>query len=1765
MDNTTVNMDNNSVKREYQDQQSQLQQLPLSARKEINLGFDFAEPSNMDFGLGSLTDDLAMQSDQVPFGAASMQSFNGNSNQQPQQQNNGYSPIDNQNGFNVTATTGDHQQYFTSVGQPGQLNQQNQVQGLSENVPSSYGNSIGRRQAQSLPSPRDFYPQAPNHFNPLGLGLGRSMGGTIDEVIDFSYLYSLPTLDRYSGTTGNGASILNSTQSNSLSGKLGVGESDMSPGPSSQNSVNMNNLVSGLSMDVASNQNQALNMEREFGNSDYYVTMESPSSSSAPNPNQRNNSNSSQGGVGIGSVAAVRKRSSKDISSHMVRAVGIVQHTHDMQNHIEKLQPMLQKELLTFKKAIKKATMGDRLQFLHQYREALGKYAPFIAYEPEDKSMKRLKLNTKHFFSLRGGFNEDAKTESAQQAINKLNSLKMFFDQFPSMRIPSTQLRQDAKRVKSDIDIKGTISSAVAAFTKASDQITQQPLQLLIFDITNQEFEQFFPRWDTTETPLEIFASDTVPLVNTADSNGVAIAGGSPPTINASVLTRDVDLRVIRDRLQSGLFSTTSVTIGGLSEIRKSNKDGLVCLPIRPKRPQVVTFRYREVDFERMSKYFDENPCGGVVFLLGMAGVGKTVFAARYLWELFERDRTERKSHYEVTLWMDFDGITDRAACEKIFASMAGANYLGLSDTGNSSAGEESNYHYTIEHTLYPWFFDNKGKWLIVFDNLSAMAAEFVFDLMHPIISSGSLLVTSRWNECVFNGPDKDLVLKIEPVSLDSAVEFLIKRSGITETAAQIQLQDIECVAERLGRLPQALDIVGERLRGSIQTFVEFNKSLKYMNALKGILASKSPTGAQSLLDTYRAICDSVPEGASHELLYIIAYLPSIHIPIAIFTGFEHARHDFPKVVKVAFPETNLFRELEGQPQAIHSIIAPILNSAVISKLPEATGVLGMHPVVQEILRELMKPEECIRFRSAAVELLYSALCVERHSEDGLDSLGMDTLIPHVWDVLSNSSSAQASGMACLGLWCKFGEYVNYMCQYSMVGPAQKADFGTAMTLAKARGIEDAFQDIMLAWVRFKRQRRINSCKDINNVESFIQRNGIVGDVESAPDSHATTSSQPYNTTVDPALDLALPKEIDGKLLSKLQLRPLDQRIVNMVYSKVLVEPVTRPSVVSVSPTACALLGIDGEESLKIEPDKMARLMSGVQMIDGAQPTAHLYCGHQFGNFAGQLGDGRAHSMGRVLSPLAGQTQKGGFDASFGPYVELQFKGTGRTPYSRTADGRAVLRSSIREFLCSEYVAALNIPTARTATLVNSDTQVTRDPLYVGKPVRENASIVSRIAPSFWRVGSFEIFAVGENGVEGPYAGEIERCVNMLDFYIKEHFNRIWKTFPHGKQRYTEFFSEVCARNARTVAQWQSVGFVHGVLNTDNISLLGLTLDYGPFGFMDSFNPHYVSNYSDTDERYSYENQPKMIFWGLGKLAEALSCVVPINELRECLNRVYWPVYVQAFRKIMRKKWGMIGHDTVPTKSDSKLPEAVQVDEVTKLPSTDDHEKLIACMMKTMEETGADFTNTFRCLSNIIAHQDGADSPEAEAVRERVLEYIVSQLDDGREMTKAMPYEIEYLKVLSSFPKAHDDVLLALTGKHIEYFQQRMESVERAKNRAAVSPFQKDDEDRAKWAIWLHTYHVHVHKDYELVKATGQTLEQYNATRVKSMNMINPKFCLRNYMAQSAFEKAKVGDLSELHILTKILSRPFDEWEEYKKLKYDRHASSLRMCISCSS
>jgi uncharacterized protein YdiU (UPF0061 family) len=295
-------------------------------------------------------------------------------------------------------------------------------------------------------------------------------------------------------------------------------------------------------------------------------------------------------------------------------------------------------------------------------------------------------------------------------------------------------------------------------------------------------------------------------------------------------------------------------------------------------------------------------------------------------------------------------------------------------------------------------------------------------------------------------------------------------------------------------------------------------------------------------------------------------------------------------------------------------------------------------------------------------------------------------------------------------------------------------------------------------------------------------------------------------------------------------------------YSKVLPTPLKNPRLLCLSKQCANFLGYDSE---KLAEDKETpEYLAGNKIVEGSQPIAHCYCGHQFGIFAGQLGDGRAITLGDL------------YDVEGKSLWEIQLKGSGLTPYSRFADGRAVLRSSVREFLCSEHLWALGIPTTRALALIGSDDTVARDPLYNGNVIQEECCVVSRIAPSFFRFGSFEIFKGYDSlsGSKGPSVGlEKEMLPTMLEYLAKHHFKPLWDEFEKDNHElYSNMFRLIVVRTAVLAAYWQSYGFCHGVLNTDNMSILGLTIDFGPFGFLEYCDPTFICNHSDRNGRYSY-------------------------------------------------------------------------------------------------------------------------------------------------------------------------------------------------------------------------------------------------------------------------------------------------------------------------
>lgn len=367
------------------------------------------------------------------------------------------------------------------------------------------------------------------------------------------------------------------------------------------------------------------------------------------------------------------------------------------------------------------------------------------------------------------------------------------------------------------------------------------------------------------------------------------------------------------------------------------------------------------------------------------------------------------------------------------------------------------------------------------------------------------------------------------------------------------------------------------------------------------------------------------------------------------------------------------------------------------------------------------------------------------------------------------------------------------------------------------------------------------------------------------------------------------------------------------------VEPVAfdNPKLVAWSSQLANTLGLD----IAADIDTAGQVFTGQQLPTGARPFAMRYGGHQFGGWADQLGDGRAITLGEITT----RDQQ---------HWTLQLKGAGPTPYSRGADGRAVLRSSIREFMCSEAMHHLGIPTTRALTLCLTGESVIRDVFYDGNTTAEQGAVVCRAAPSFVRFGNFEIHAAHQ---------EIDQLRALADYVIS-------RDYPHlgqpGIDTYQQWFAEILSRTATLVAHWQRVGFVHAVLNTDNMSILGQTIDYGPYGWLEEYDPVWTPNYIDNQgRRYSYGNQPEICRWNLYRLANAL---VPLfgetKQLEEVLNS--WPsIYQPLWHQTQADKLGI----TTPDAKDTELFDS---------------------LWPILEQASADFTAFFRHLASINCEQN---------------------------------------------------------------------------------------------------------------------------------------------------------------------------------------------------
>jgi uncharacterized protein YdiU (UPF0061 family) len=361
--------------------------------------------------------------------------------------------------------------------------------------------------------------------------------------------------------------------------------------------------------------------------------------------------------------------------------------------------------------------------------------------------------------------------------------------------------------------------------------------------------------------------------------------------------------------------------------------------------------------------------------------------------------------------------------------------------------------------------------------------------------------------------------------------------------------------------------------------------------------------------------------------------------------------------------------------------------------------------------------------------------------------------------------------------------------------------------------------------------------------------------------------------------------------------------------------PLPSPRLVGLNRPLARDLGLD---AVQLTSDEGIQALTGNLPIAGTRPLASVYSGHQFGVWAGQLGDGRAILLGEIEAPGGPQ--------------ELQFKGSGRTPYSRMGDGRAVLRSSIREFLGSEAMQGLGIPTTRALSVTGSDAPVRREEI-------ETAAVVVRVSPSFIRFGHFEHFASREQ------YGELRA---LADHVIDHHYPACRATDRFGGNAYAAFLEQVSERTAALLAQWQAVGFCHGVMNTDNMSILGLTIDYGPFQFLDAFDPNHICNHSDETGRYAYNRQPNVAYWNLFCLGQALLPLIGDEELTLAALESYKTVFPRELEARMRDKLG--------------LADAQEGDRV-----------LIERILQLMAKDRVDFTIFWRRLSHAVA--DGKVEP----------------------------------------------------------------------------------------------------------------------------------------------------------------------------------------------
>ena len=447
--------------------------------------------------------------------------------------------------------------------------------------------------------------------------------------------------------------------------------------------------------------------------------------------------------------------------------------------------------------------------------------------------------------------------------------------------------------------------------------------------------------------------------------------------------------------------------------------------------------------------------------------------------------------------------------------------------------------------------------------------------------------------------------------------------------------------------------------------------------------------------------------------------------------------------------------------------------------------------------------------------------------------------------------------------------------------------------------------------------------------------------------------------------------------------------------------PFDNPKLIHFNEELAELLGFPKD----LDPENLVPYVNGNKAFKNSVPLSMAYAGHQFGSWVPQLGDGRGILLGQI------QTEDG--------LMDLHIKGAGKTPYSRFGDGRAVLRSTIREYLCGEAMHHLGIPSSRSLIMIGSDEPVFRETTEFG-------AMMVRVAKTHIRFGHFEYFMHNKKSEFIPF---------LLDHVIESYFPDL----KESKDGYTDLFEKIVSSTASLIAKWQAFGFAHGVMNTDNMSILGETFDFGPFGFLDEYNPGFICNHSDHSGRYAFNNQPSIGLWNCHALAAALKDHIEIERTKEIINS-YEKIFYDELTRLFRRKLGLFKEE----KDDLKLTEEL-------LTWMKDHKK--------------DYTNTFRNLIN--NNQSFKDQ---------------------------------------------------------------------------------------KGMLWLKKYQERL------------DLEEVNEKeRIALMNSSNPKYILRNYLAQEAIQAAELGDFSSLNLLVEVLKDPYVEKNEFNEFSKAPPEWGKKLEISCSS